>query len=68
MIGIDRRERERRPATLPQVHEEVEPSFLHTGKLQLPVEEEKGVSARIIAGKFYGQQSPVPTDRNGLDI
>jgi redox-sensitive bicupin YhaK (pirin superfamily) len=45
---------------LPQAHEETEPSFRHTGKLELPVEEEKGVSARIIAGSFFGRQSPVP--------
>ena len=45
---------------LPQAHEETEPDFRHTGKLELPVEEEKGVLARIIAGSFYGRQSPVP--------
>lgn len=46
---------------LPQAHEETQPSFLHIGKQQLPVLEDQGVSARVIAGSFYGQQSPVPT-------
>lgn len=45
---------------LPQSHEETEPSFRHTGKNELPVEAEDGVSARIIAGSFYGRRSPVP--------
>ncbi|NGM87843.1 pirin family protein [Parapusillimonas sp. SGNA-6] len=45
---------------LPQSHEETDPSFQHTGKNELPVEEENGVSARIVAGAFYGRQSPVP--------
>lgn len=46
---------------LPQAHEEMEPSFLHAGRPELPVEQEQGISARIIAGCFYGQRSPVPT-------
>jgi len=46
---------------LPQAHEEIEPTFLHAGKAQLPVEEDHGVSARIIAGSFFGRRSPVPT-------
>jgi redox-sensitive bicupin YhaK (pirin superfamily) len=45
---------------LPQMHEETEPAFLHTAKAQLPLEKDKGVSARIIAGRFFGQRSPVP--------
>lgn len=45
---------------LPQSHEETQPSFRHTGKNELPVEGEHGVSARIIAGSFYGRRSPVP--------
>ena len=28
---------------------------------ELPVQEDQGASARIIAGNFYGQRSPVPT-------
>jgi redox-sensitive bicupin YhaK (pirin superfamily) len=45
---------------LPQSHEETDPSFRHIGKNELPVEEDKGVTARIVAGAFYGRQSPVP--------
>lgn len=46
---------------LPQAHEEIEPSFLHVDQPQLPLEQDHGISARIIAGSFYGQHSPVPT-------
>lgn len=46
---------------LPQAHEEGEPTFVHAGKDELPVEEDKGVSARIIAGSYFGRRSPVPT-------
>jgi len=46
---------------LPRSHEEMEPEFLHTGKAQLPVEEDQGVRARVIAGSFYGLRSPVST-------
>src|SRR5690554_3390825 len=45
---------------LPRSHEETEPSFLHTAKAELPLEEDSGVSARIIAGAFFGRTSPVP--------
>src|SRR5690606_8951563 len=45
---------------LPQAHEETDPDFHHIDKLALPVLDDSGVSARIIAGSFYGQQSPVP--------
>ncbi|MGZ8291488.1 MAG: pirin family protein [Telluria sp.] len=46
---------------LPQQHEEAEPSFVHVGAPELPVVEGEGVSARIIAGSFYGRRAPVPT-------
>ncbi|PLC50758.1 hypothetical protein CR159_07120 [Pollutimonas subterranea] len=46
---------------LPEAHEEKEPDFLHAGKDELPMEEGDGVSARIIAGSFFGRGSPVPT-------
>lgn len=46
---------------LPQAHEEMEPGFIHVAQPQLPVEQEHGITARIIAGDFYGQRSPVPT-------
>lgn len=65
--GVDSRQQPSRLSgiqcwvALPQAYEECEPSFLHTPQAQLPVEEDEGVSARIIAGRFYGRQSPVPT-------
>lgn len=46
---------------LPQRHEEVEPSFQHTDKGSLPVQEGEGVTARVIAGSFFGRQAPVAT-------
>ena len=44
---------------LPQAFEESEPSFAHIGKAQLPVQEDNGVAARVIAGSFHGLSSPV---------
>ena len=46
---------------LPRAHEETEPSFKHIGAAELPTIEAEGVSARIIAGSFFGRTSPVPT-------
>jgi redox-sensitive bicupin YhaK (pirin superfamily) len=46
---------------LPQAHEETEPSFVHEEKHNLPMEEGEGILARIIAGRFFGRASPVPT-------
>jgi redox-sensitive bicupin YhaK (pirin superfamily) len=46
---------------LPRNREEIEPSFSHTKAHELPVVEGEGVAARIIAGRFFGQTSPVPT-------
>lgn len=45
---------------LPQAHEESEPSFLHIKKADLPVKNGKGVSARVIVGRYFGLSSPVP--------
>ena len=44
---------------LPRAYEESQPSFTHTGEADLPVQEEAGVVARVIAGSFHGQRSPV---------
>lgn len=46
---------------LPQKHEECDPSFVHVEQADLPEEDDKGVSARIIAGSFFGRRSPVPS-------
>lgn len=46
---------------LPRAHEETAPTFVHTGIDALPIVEGEGVSAKIIAGSFFGRRSPVPT-------
>ncbi len=45
---------------LPREHEEEEPGFRHISKNALPLEEGEGVTARIIAGRFFGRRSPAP--------
>jgi redox-sensitive bicupin YhaK (pirin superfamily) len=46
---------------LPKAHEETAPAFDHVAAHLLPVVEERGISARIIAGSLYGATSPVKT-------
>ena len=46
---------------LPKSHEETAPAFEHVAMEQLPLIEERGISARIIAGSLYGATSPVRT-------
>jgi redox-sensitive bicupin YhaK (pirin superfamily) len=46
---------------LPKQHEETAPGFDHVAANALPVIDERGVSARIIAGSLYGATSPVKT-------
>ncbi len=46
---------------LPLDHEETAPAFVHMKADQLPLLEQNGMSARIIAGRFAGQTSPLPT-------
>jgi redox-sensitive bicupin YhaK (pirin superfamily) len=46
---------------LPRNREETDPSFTHIKAHELPVVEGEGATARIIAGSFFGQTSPVPT-------
>ncbi len=46
---------------LPQTHEECAPDFRHIPAAELPVEQAEGVTARIIAGSFFGRTSPVQT-------
>lgn len=46
---------------LPRSHEESAPSFAHFGAEQLPRDSGEGVSARVIAGEFFGLRSPAPT-------
>jgi redox-sensitive bicupin YhaK (pirin superfamily) len=44
---------------LPQAHEETEPSFQHFAAATLPVIEDRGMRARVIAGSAFGRTSPV---------
>ncbi|PZF76781.1 hypothetical protein DK847_09920 [Aestuariivirga litoralis] len=46
---------------LPKQHEEAAPAFDHVAAHELPVIDERGISARIIAGSLYGATSPVKT-------
>ncbi|WP_370659429.1 pirin family protein [Massilia psychrophila] len=45
---------------LPRELEETEPAFSHTSASELPVVEGEGATARVIAGRFFGQASPAP--------
>ena len=44
---------------LPQAYEEIDPSFQHFGVAELPVIEDSGLWARVIAGSAFGIESPV---------
>jgi redox-sensitive bicupin YhaK (pirin superfamily) len=44
---------------LPEAHEEIDPSFQHFDAAELPVIEDNGVWARVIAGSAFGKTSPV---------
>jgi redox-sensitive bicupin YhaK (pirin superfamily) len=44
---------------LPQAYEETNPSFQHFDVARLPVIEDRGVWARVIAGSAFGRKSPV---------
>lgn len=46
---------------LPRAHEETAPTFQHFDAHVLPVVEDGGVKARVIAGTAFGQSSPVHT-------
>jgi redox-sensitive bicupin YhaK (pirin superfamily) len=46
---------------LPLEHEETEPSFQHFGAEVLPLVEDRGLFARVIAGAAFGARSPVET-------
>ncbi len=46
---------------LPKQFEETAPAFDHVEAHRLPVVDERGISARIIAGSLYGATSPVKT-------
>jgi len=47
---------------LPKAKEEKDPGFSHLGADALPLVEGEGVTARIIAGEYFGKRSPVPVE------
>jgi redox-sensitive bicupin YhaK (pirin superfamily) len=47
---------------LPKAKEEKDPGFTHLGADALPELDGDGVSARIIAGDYFGKRSPVPVE------
>lgn len=44
---------------LPQVHEEMDPEFLHKASSTLPEIKRDGVRLRVIAGRAFDAESPV---------
>ena len=46
---------------LPKAYEETLPAFEHVAMQALPVIEDRGISARVVAGSLYGARSPVKT-------
>jgi redox-sensitive bicupin YhaK (pirin superfamily) len=51
---------------LPEAQEEIDPSFQHFDAESLPIIEDKGVWARVIAGSAFGRKSPVSTNADWL--
>jgi redox-sensitive bicupin YhaK (pirin superfamily) len=49
---------------LPKHLENMEPSFHHTEKQEIPQFEMDGVSIKVIAGEVFGKKSPVPVYSN----
>ncbi|WP_339924326.1 pirin family protein [uncultured Cyclobacterium sp.] len=46
---------------LPKNLEQMSPSFSHISSQEIPAWEQDGVKMKLIAGKAFGKQSPVPT-------
>ena len=46
---------------LPQAQEETAPAFFHHDMDDLPAFEDRGLSARLVAGKAFGAEAPVKT-------
>lgn len=46
---------------LPEAQEESDPGFVHHGAAGLPVIEDRGMTARLIAGAAFGASSPLAT-------
>ncbi len=53
---------------LPRAHEEDAPGFSHHEGASLPVLQDRGITARIVAGEAYGTRSPVPVVSHTLYV
>jgi redox-sensitive bicupin YhaK (pirin superfamily) len=53
---------------LPRAHEETAPTFQHFDAQVLPVVEDGGIRARIIAGSAFGKSAPVTTHSDWLYV
>jgi redox-sensitive bicupin YhaK (pirin superfamily) len=51
---------------LPGEQEESDPAFVHHGSDELPIVDEEGVMARLIAGDAFGKSSPLKTPSETL--
>jgi len=53
---------------LPRSHEEAEPAFYHFAAAQLPQQRRGGAWLRVIAGRAYGEESPVRVYNDMLNV
>lgn len=51
---------------LPEKHEEIDPTFDHIAKADLPIINEDNLKMRLIMGELYGLKSPTPTYQDTL--
>lgn len=53
---------------LPKPHEETDPAFHHHAAASLPRFERRGATLRVIAGRAYGEESPVRVFTDTLNV
>lgn len=53
---------------LPKSHEETDPAFFHFPATQLPQQRRGGAWLRVIAGRAYGEESPVKVFADTLNV
>lgn len=53
---------------LPRSHEETDPAFFHFSAEQLPQQRRDGAWLRVIAGRAYGEESPVKVFADTLNV
>ena len=53
---------------LPRAHEETDPAFFHHPAATLPQQQRDGVWLRVIAGRSYGEESPVKVFADTLSV